>query len=196
MKFLLPAVIFLWRFAKTRCLFSLARVEQRLPIISSSLNSRKRCKCRQVLQNPHSPWLPELWNVTLQGIEGECRVSQWRVRKCKRIVKTWPVSCFLPQLDTDPHRALAAGLAAPSAAAIRAHHGGLRPAPLRVRRSCGQHAAQRAPLLWCGLPDLGGHPAQPRQWGKIFCWWFFLYAASFLTHFCHRYFLTKALAFS
>ncbi|XP_074749524.1 leucine-zipper-like transcriptional regulator 1 isoform X2 [Strix uralensis] len=41
-KFRLRVVIFLWLFAKTRCLFSLARVEQRLPIISSSLNSRKR----------------------------------------------------------------------------------------------------------------------------------------------------------
>lgn len=90
-------------------------------------------------------------------------VKKDRVRKFKRIVKKYPVSCFLSQLDADPHGAPAAGLAAPSAAAIRAHHGGLRPAPLRVRGGCGQHAAQRAPLLRRGLPDLGGHPAQPRQ---------------------------------
>lgn len=86
-----------------------------------------------------------------------------RVRKFKRLVKNNRVSCFLSQLDTDPHGALAAGLAAPAPAPVRAHHGGLRPAPLRVRRGCGQHAAQRAPLLRRGLPDLGGHPAQPRQ---------------------------------
>lgn len=78
-KFLLPAAIFPWRFAKTRCLFSLARVEQRLPIISSSLNSRKRsghgsprstcCGARRPLPSGvmGTPWWPSTGTSTCSG---------------------------------------------------------------------------------------------------------------------------------